>query len=179
MPVREALLRLRNEGLIEAIPRKGYYVSRISAEDAKEIYEMLEGLEGVASRLAAVRKTPEGIARLARAVQQMETALAGDDLEAWTAADDEAHAAILEMAHNTQITRVVNSLGVRLKRLQLFTVRKRAKLSHSTEIHRAQLEAIRVGDERRARELRQELWIEAGGELVDIVRRFGGSAGGI
>src|SRR5579859_7895894 len=44
-PVREALSRLREEGLVEVIPRTGYLVSRISADDAQEIYEMLEGLE--------------------------------------------------------------------------------------------------------------------------------------
>ncbi len=177
MPVREALLRLREEGLIESIPRKGYYVTRISADDAREIYEMLEGLEGIAARLAADRKTPEGIGRLEEAVRRMESAVAGDDLESWAAADEEVHEAILDMAGNRQISRVVGSLNARVKRLQLFTVRKRSKLSHSTAVHRAQLEAIKAGDGRLARELRQDLWIEAGAEMVDIVRRFGGLAG--
>ncbi len=177
MPVREALLRLRDEGLVESVPRKGYYVSRISAEEAQEIYEMLEGLEGVAARLAADRKTPESLARLEAAVRRMEETLAADDLDGWAAADDEVHDAILEMAGNQQVKRVVNSLKARVKRLQLFTVRKRSSLSYSTQMHRAQLEAIRAGDGGKARTLRQDFWIDAGAELVDIVRRFAGPSG--
>lgn len=174
-PVREALLRLRDEGLVESVPRKGYFVSRISAEEAREIYEMLEGLEGMAIKLAATKKTPEGIAQLEGAVSRMESALEADDLDAWAAADDEAHEAILEMAGNRQITRVVNSLQVRVKRLQLFTVRKRSRLAHSTRMHRAQLEAIKAGDWKTARALRQDLWSDVSVELVDIVRRYGGA----
>ena len=60
MPVREALLRLREEGLVESVPRRGYYVSRISPEEAQEIYEMLEGLEGSAAKLAAQRGRTRG-----------------------------------------------------------------------------------------------------------------------
>ncbi len=174
-PVREALLRLKDEGLVESVPRKGYFVSRISAHEAREIYEMLEGLEGVASRLAAERRTPEGIARLEKAVDAMEAAIEADDLDAWAAADDAAHEAILEMAGNQQIKRAVRSLQVRIKRLQLFTVRKRSKLAHSAQVHRAQLEAIRAGDGKAARAMRQDLWIDVADEIVDIVRRRGGS----
>ncbi|HZK66674.1 MAG TPA: GntR family transcriptional regulator, partial [Chloroflexota bacterium] len=72
MPVREALLRLREEGLVESVPRRGYYVSRISADEAQEIYEMLEGLEGSAAKLAAQRAGPEGIARLEAAILRLE-----------------------------------------------------------------------------------------------------------
>ena len=173
-PVREALLLLRDEGLVESIPRKGYFVSRVSADEAKEIYEMLEGLEGMAAKLASERRTQGGIARLEKAVSDMEAALEADDLDAWALADDAVHNAILEMAGNRQIARVVNSLQVRVKRLQLITIRKRSRIAHSTRIHRAQLEAIRVGDGEMARAIRQDLWKEVSPELVDIVRRYGG-----
>lgn len=179
MPVREALLRLRDEGLVESVPRKGYYVSRISAEEAGEIYEMLEGLEGVAARLATARKTPEGLARLEDAISRMEEALVKDDLDAWASADSDVHDAILEMAGNEQIKRVALSLKARVTRLQIFTVRKRSRLSHSTKVHRLQFEAIRSGDGRKARELRQDLWMETGTEVVDIVRRYGGASASV
>ncbi len=178
-PVREALLRLRDEGLVQSIPRKGYYVSMISADEAQEIYEMLEGLESTAAKLAAERATPEGIARLEETVQRMESALAADDLDSWATADDAAHEAILDMAGNQHIHRVVQSLKVRIKRMQLFTLRTRRRIPHSTQMHRAQLEAIRSGDGKLARELRQDLWVDAAAEMVEIARRYAGPAGTI
>lgn len=176
-PVREALLRLRDEGLVESIPRKGYYVSRISPDEAQEIYEVLEGLEGVAAKLAAERATPEDLDRLEGAVGRMERALAKDDPDEWAAADEEAHDVILEMARNRQIQRAVQPLKVRIRRMQLFTLRRRSNTQHSTRVHRAQLEAIRAGDGRLARELRQDLWVRAAAELVEIARRYAGPAG--
>lgn len=178
-PVREALLRLRDEGLVQSIPRKGYYVSMISADEAQEIYEMLEGLESIAAKLAAERATPAGIARLEEAVQQMERALTADDLDSWASADDAAHEAILDLAGNQQIRRVVQSLKVRIKRMQLFTLRMRRRIPYSTQVHRAQLEAIRKGDGKLARELRQDLWVHAAAEMVEIARRYAGPTGAI
>ena len=55
-PLREALIRLQNEGLIEIIPRHGMRVSPVSATDMKEIYEVLTALESYAVELVARRK---------------------------------------------------------------------------------------------------------------------------
>lgn len=173
-PVREALLRLKDEGLVVSIPRKSYFVSMISASEAQEVYEMLEGLEGVAGKLAAERATPENLSRLEAAVEQMEEAFARDDLDAWALADDAVHEIILEMAMNKQIQRSVQSLKVRIKRMQLFTVRLRRNLSDSTRRHRAQLEAIRSGNGNLAREIRQDHWVHAGREMVEIARSLTG-----
>lgn len=178
-PVREALLRLKDEGLVVSIPRKSYFVSMISASEAQEIYEMLEGLEGEAGKLAAERATAENLSRLEAAVQGMEEAFAGDDLDAWAAADDAVHEIILEMAMNKQIQRTVQSLKVRIKRMQLFTARLRRNLSDSTRQHRAQFEAIRSGDGKLAREIRQDQWVRAGREMVDIARHLTGHDGAL
>lgn len=177
MPVREALLRLRDEGLVESVPRKGYYVSRLSADEAQDIYETLEGLEGSAAMLAAEKATQADIERLETAVRRMEDALEHDDLDAWAAADDAVHETILEIARNNQLLRIIQSLQVRVKRLQLFTIRIRARPVTSTRQHRAQLEAIRAGDGKLAREIRQDLWAQARAEMVNIVRQYAGPSG--
>ena len=177
MPVREALLRLRDEGLVESVPRKGYYVSRLSADEAQEIYETLEGLESVAAKLAAERATPVDLERLEVAVRRLEDALERDDLDAWAAADDAVHETILDIARNRQLQRMAQSLQVRVKRLQLFTIRMRPKPVVSTRTHRAQLDAIKAGDGKLARELRQELWVRARAEMVNIVRRYASPSG--
>jgi len=55
-PLREALVRLQDEGLIELIPRHGMRVLPVSANDMKEIYEILAALESYAAEQVARRK---------------------------------------------------------------------------------------------------------------------------
>jgi DNA-binding GntR family transcriptional regulator len=57
-PVREALIRLHNEGLVEVVPRHGVRVLPVSPVDMAEIYAILTSLESLAAELAAKRKTP-------------------------------------------------------------------------------------------------------------------------
>lgn len=63
-PVREALRQLSQEGYVQSIPRLGYVVSHITAQDVQEIYEMRYLLETAAVRLAAQRAAPELLAQI-------------------------------------------------------------------------------------------------------------------
>ena len=178
-PVREALARLRDEGLVDAVPRKGYFVSRISARAAGEIYEMLEGLEGMAMKLAAERRTPEQLVRMEAAVLAQEAALARDDLDAWIAADERFHTAMLDMADNGRIRRTIEPLNAQLHRLRLYTIQLRPKPTHSADMHRLQLEAIRDRDGERARALLQEQRQRNREVIVEVIRRLAGPTGGL
>ncbi|MES2186719.1 MAG: GntR family transcriptional regulator [Pseudomonadota bacterium] len=59
LPVREALLKLEGEGLVETQPRRGVVVTSLTAEDFEEILQMRLALESLALTLAAPRFTPE------------------------------------------------------------------------------------------------------------------------
>ena len=178
MPVREALMRLRDEGLVGVVPRRGYFVSAISAEDAREIYEMLEGLEGMAVKLAADRATPEDVARLERYVREQEQALAVDDLDAWVIADERFHDAIIEIARNRRIQKVIEPLNMQLHRLRLFTVRLRPKPTRSVEDHRALVDAIEAKESDRARDIHQAHRAHARGVMIDVIQKYSGLSGG-
>jgi DNA-binding GntR family transcriptional regulator len=54
--VREALVRLEQEGLLEIVPRHGARISALSPADMREIYEVLTSLEPTAAELLARRK---------------------------------------------------------------------------------------------------------------------------
>ena len=69
-PVREALIRLEAEGLVELIPRRGARVMPISPTDMAEIYDLLTALEPLAARLVANRKpTAEELKPLKQAIE--------------------------------------------------------------------------------------------------------------
>jgi DNA-binding GntR family transcriptional regulator len=58
-PVREALHRLADDGLVEVYPRRGIYVGAVDVGDLRAISELRTELEGFAARLAAERRTPD------------------------------------------------------------------------------------------------------------------------
>ena len=83
-PVREALIRLQSEELVELIPRRGVRVLFIHPSDMREIYEILSALEPEAAAALAARKpSREELGPLEDAMKDMELALARDDLDAW------------------------------------------------------------------------------------------------
>ena len=73
-PVREALLVLQTEGLVEAVPNRGATVRAHTAEDLDDLYQLRALLEGYAARRAATRITEEDVARLARELRALRRA---------------------------------------------------------------------------------------------------------
>ncbi|MGZ9809628.1 GntR family transcriptional regulator [Pseudoroseicyclus sp. H15] len=83
-PVREALLRLQVEGLVQAIPRRGYQVTPIHVSDIDDIFDFRLAIEGDCAALAAERAGNEAIDELtylADATNDEQHALAGNDIE--------------------------------------------------------------------------------------------------
>jgi DNA-binding GntR family transcriptional regulator len=63
-PVREAIIQLETEGVIEQIPRFGSFIRMLSREELIHLYELREVLEGHNAAMAAERATPEEVRRL-------------------------------------------------------------------------------------------------------------------
>ena len=83
-PIREALVKLADQGLIELRRRRGMRVLPISPDEMREIYDLLTILEPeCASALARAGLTADQIDRISDAVGDMEAAIERDDLAAW------------------------------------------------------------------------------------------------
>ena len=172
-PVREALVRLQSEGLVEVVPRHGMRVLPVSPTDMREIYEILTALECMAAEILARRKpSDEELAPLEQATQAMDRALAIDDLDAWARADEQFHAQLVALAGNRLLQATVMNHWDRAHRARMFTLRLRPKPVNSTREHMALVERLRAGDaEGAARENRAHRE-RASRELVVIFERF-------
>ena len=172
-PVREALIRLANEGLVEVIPRRGMRVLPVSPADMKEIYQILSALESTAAEMLAERKpSEEELEPLVAATLAMERALAHDDLDAWAAADERFHEQLVSMAGNKLLADAVFSHWDRAHRARMFSLRLRSKPVDSTQEHMALLERLRRGDAAGAGALNREHRQRASRELLAIFERF-------
>jgi DNA-binding GntR family transcriptional regulator len=172
-PVREALMRLQNEGLVEVIPRHGMHVLPVSPTDMHEIYQILTALECTAAELLASRKpSDKDLKPLVDATKAMDKTLKADDLEAWAAADERFHAQLVQLAGNRHLQATVLNYWDRAHRARMFTLRLRPKPVNSTKEHMQMVERLRAGDAAGAAAVTRAHRERASRELVALFERF-------
>jgi DNA-binding GntR family transcriptional regulator len=150
-PVREALLELSYDGLVEVAPRSGVTVIGISPADMLDSFTILGVLTGQAAAWAARRITPEGVERLR-------------DLATAIDANWEFHRAIHEAAHSrrlmAQIRQAVHVVPSNF--LAMFPEHEHNAL----EDHQALVAALADGDAEKAREIAERHVVDAGHSLA-------------
>ncbi|GAA4338408.1 GntR family transcriptional regulator [Pigmentiphaga soli] len=172
-PVREAVIRLQNEGLVEVIPRRGVRVLPVSSQDMEEIYAILTALECLAAETVARRKpSSQELKPLRDATTRMEKALARNDLEAWARADEDFHYALVSLSGNRHLLSAVMGYRDRVYRARMFTLRLRPPPVHSTREHLALVQRLADGDAVGAARVNREHRQRASRELVGIFRNF-------
>jgi DNA-binding GntR family transcriptional regulator len=156
-PVREALIQLNKEELIELIPRQGMRVVPMSPQMMLEIYEVITCLEDKALELILNRNLPTAhLTGLERAVENMETALEEDDLDAWAVADERFHAELFVLCGNSILSSLAATLKTKIQRARMITLRMRPKPVQSNEEHRQMLEHLIEGRGYEARLLHRQ-----------------------
>ena len=172
-PVREAMLRLQNEGLVAVVPRHGMRVLPVSPTDMREIYEILAALECMAAEILAQRKPTEAeLKPLVDATKAMDKALKRDDLDAWAAADEHFHAQLIDLAGNRQLQQTVLNYWDRAHRARMFSLRLRPKPVNSTQEHMALVDRLRAGDAKGAAKVNREHRSRANRELLAIFEHY-------
>ncbi len=173
-PVREAAMVLEAQGLVEVRPRRGIRILPLSAQDMREIYQILTELEGLAAEQAAARKlTKAEVKAVERTLAEMEAALETDDRESWAAADKRFHALLLALSGNRRLEALVESYNDQVHRARMLTVRLRPSPVKSNRDHRALFEAIKAGDRRRARALHTAHRKEAMKLIIELLQKHG------
>ena len=171
--IREALIRLEAEGLIEIVPRRGARVLPIVADDMREIYQILISLESDAAyELAARGLTDQELELLTLANNSMVEALNKEDLATWAVADDAFHRGILDLHGNKRLGKIVTSLMHQAHRARLVTRKFRPLPAKSIEEHDGILDAIRVNDADAARDLFKAHRKRSANEILEILEKL-------
>ena len=172
-PVREALIRLQHEGLVQLVPRRGVRIVPIVASDMKEIYDVLTSLESMAAELLARRKpSASELEPMRRATSDMEDALKNDDLEAWAKADERYHRCLIDLCGNRRLATMANTVRDQGHRARMVTLRLREKPVGSIKDHQDLLAAIEHGDWKSAREIHYDHRQRASTELTRILEKY-------
>lgn len=173
-PVREALIRLANEGMVEVRPRHGMRVLPISARDMREIYDVLTSLESTAAELVARNGvSQERLETLNRALRDMDDALATDDMHAWARADERFHELLVEYCGNERLRAMVRTCWDQAHRVRMATLRMRPKPLDSTKEHAQVVDTIARQDADAARRIHRNHRVRAGRMLIEILNTHG------
>jgi DNA-binding GntR family transcriptional regulator len=124
-PVREALARLREEGLVRDVARRGWFVEELTPDDLRELYELRSALEARAARLIIQRGDDAALDTLAGLVDELRDAAARGDREAFAQLDLDFHESIARLSGNRRLHRAfVQQAGVlrTLLRLEMATI---------------------------------------------------------
>lgn len=144
--VRNALIRLEQEGLVEREPNRGARVRLVSEEEAVEILEARTALESVAVRHAASNRTPEDITDLRLILAEMESRLEGSDLLAASDMNAQFHRRLIELAGHGTISKLLRMLNSQMVRFQYRTILVPGRPARSLAEHKAIVEAVEAGD---------------------------------
>lgn len=169
-PVREAVLTLESQGLLELRPRKGVRILPLSPEDMAEIYDVLTELESHAAEQAAMAEhSDKDLAALSRAINDMDAAIAHSDLDGWAEADDRFHRELVRLGGNSRIEAIVSMMSDQVRRARTTTLFMRPVPTKSNEDHRTVYQAIRDGDAATARNCHKRHRQHAKAILVDLL----------
>lgn len=168
-PIRQALHRLDQEGFVNLIPRKGWFVVGISLADIQEVFVIREALEGIAARQAAEIISDDTLQSLNNYMQEAGENT-GSDMEHFEPGD-KIHNVIFDIVKNQRMNRVISLYKDHLQRLHNLAIRIPGRAQQSYQEHLAILEALNLHDgdlaERRMREHIQSSKKSVFGAIVD------------
>ncbi len=171
-PVREAALTLEGQGLLEVRARKGVRILPISVRDMEEIYDVLTELESMAAADAAGQGySVKDLKTLEKTIEDMETALAAEDRDAWAEADDRFHTELVRLGGNSRVMAIVARMADQVRRAKSVTLHMRPLPLQSNKDHRDVVDAIRAGDAVRAREIHATHRAGAKDVLINLLKQ--------
>lgn len=146
-PVREALHRLHAMGLAEHGPQRGLIVAHLSYDQLRQLFAVREGLEGMATRLAAEHASRAEVALLREMVQEDRTL---SDPVKLLERNKALHRLIVQASHNQFMIEALGNLRVHLSLLPGSTYATAERIAEAQQEHDEIVDAIANGDGDRA-----------------------------
>jgi DNA-binding GntR family transcriptional regulator len=155
-PLREALKVLAAEGLIELLPNRGARVRELGAEELRELFDVMGGLEALAGRLACERITDDEIAEIERVHHEMYRFYLRREMHGYFQCNQAIHGMLVDAAGNAVLSATYAGFAGRIRRVRYSAnmAKQRDRWGEAMREHEAMLDALRR---------------RAGSELSDIL----------
>jgi len=154
-PVRGAIHRLAEEGLVKLSPNKGAVVTGISKDDIVDIYKIRMRLDGLAAAMAAEKMSDADVAKLKESVELSEFYIKRNDTENQKELDTAFHALIYTATGSRMLSEILSELHKKAKLYRKISLGTGGRAERSIQEHREILEAIASRDPKAAERLTQ------------------------
>jgi DNA-binding GntR family transcriptional regulator len=145
-PVREAMLTLVNQGVMEVVPNRGFRVTPVTDKDLDEVYQLRLMLEVPAVRQLAQRDTTDHAEMLRGHARRCTQAAEDRDMTVFLEADRDFHLSLLGLLENGRLVQLVEMLRDQTRLYGLRTLAEEGKLVTTSLEHFGLLEAVLSGD---------------------------------
>ncbi len=146
-PVREAMLTLVDEGIMEVVPNRGFRVVPLTEHDLDEVFELRQMIEVPAMGRLAREGLPARAEREARRLaEQCSEWAAGGDIARFLAADRELHLGLTELLGNARMVRTVAQLRDQTRLYGLASLAEAHQLDAAAAEHHDLIDALAAGD---------------------------------
>lgn len=146
-PVREALKRLEGEGIVQLLPRKGYFVRDIDRKSIEDFFDVMFILEPATAALAVKRKSKVVCNELDELLRKMERSLQKKDYESYRMLNDQFHYLFYNLSENEWMIKISQMLRKQAYMLRSLSLIK-DRFTYSLEEHHAIADAFKKGDRR-------------------------------
>ena len=160
-PVRDALSRLEQDGLVETEPQRFTRVAPLDRRAARDAFPIVAAIHALAAELGVPRLTAADAEKMSNANARFALALKQDDVDAALNADDAFHEVLLTASANSELGRTLERLMPRLRRLERLrfgSLAGRASVRQHDEI----IAAAATQDVQRTAELVRQNWLSLG-----------------
>jgi len=152
-PVREAMMDLAREGLVETVKNKGFRITSMSDKDLDDLAQLRILIEPPAMLLVAGRIPEDDFAELERLADACLRAAEREDLGEYLRDDRQFHALVLSYTDNPQLVELATSLRLRTRLYGIAQLARQGRLADSAREHHQLVELLRAGDGERAAEV--------------------------
>jgi DNA-binding GntR family transcriptional regulator len=148
-PLREAMMVLSTEGLVEILPNRGASVSRMTETEIWETFELMSGLEALSGELACERITAVELAEIKALHYAMLSCKAQNDLPGYYSRNQAIHDKINLAARNSVLRQTYVTLNRRLQALRFKSNFKAGKWDSAVRDHEEMIKALEARDGKR------------------------------
>jgi len=147
-PVREALKRLEGDGIVQLVPRKGYFVRDIDQKNIEDFFDVMFILEPTSAVLSLKKKSETVCREIDEILDNMDRCLRRKDCESYRELSDQFHGLFYSLTENEWIIKISQALRKQAHMLRSLSLYTEDRFLHSLEEHQAIADAFRKGDKR-------------------------------
>ena len=168
-PIREALARLEQEGLVEIMPRRGVYIVRKSKAEILEMITLWAALESMAARLITEVATDAEIASLRDLFTTFEDGAVRAQIDEYSERNIRFHQAILDLSRCTLLRETADNLFIHMRAIRARTIGETDRADKSIIDHLHIIEALEARDAELAERLAREHTLNLGKHVQQYV----------